>query len=175
MNYHHRQLLLIISVLLLGACARRETTTTAPLLDAPAAPAPGSTATTPTTSPDSSVSATTSSATTAPALATPATKSGWWIRINPNLTTAPAITLQIGTNKLNREEWLVWRAGQPTEFDVPAKYQQSPRLYLRGSVTPIGKKGDLCMMYKDHGVEHLDFKDDESEAKPQTAVDFKCR
>lgn len=104
-----------------------------------------------------------------------ATKSGWWVRINTNLTTAQSITFQIGTGKLQREEWRVWKAGEPTEFDVPANYAQAPRLYLRGSVTPIGKFADLCMMYKDRGVEHMGFNDDESETKSQLQVDYKCR
>lgn len=104
-----------------------------------------------------------------------ASKSGWWVRINTNLTTAQSITFQIGTGKLQREEWRVWKAGEPAEFDVPGNYAQAPRLYLRGSVTPIGKNADLCMMYKDRGVEHMDFTDDESETKSQMQVDYKCR
>lgn len=102
-------------------------------------------------------------------------KSGWWVRINPSLTTAQMITFQIGASKFQREEWRVWRAGEPTEFDVPANYAQAPRLYLRASVTPIGKYADLCMMFKERGVEHMGFDDDDSETKSQTQVDYKCR
>lgn len=83
--------------------------------------------------------------------------------------------MQIGAGKLNREEWRVWRAGEPVEFDVPANYLQTPRLYLRASVTPIGKYADLCMMYKNRGVEHMGFNDDDSETKSQLQVDYKCR
>ena len=114
-------------------------------------------------------------ATGAPGAASAASKSGWWVRINPSLTTGQMITFQIGTSKVQREEWRVWRAGEPTEFDVPANYLQAPRLYLRASVTPIGKIADLCMMYKNHGVEHMGFNDDESEFKSQAQVDYKCR
>ncbi len=110
-----------------------------------------------------------------PLASSPAAKSGWWIRINPGATTAQAITMQIGTDKLQREEWRIWRAGEPTEFDVPEKYAQVPRLYVRGSVTPIGKLATLCMMYKDRGVEHMSFDDDDSETKSQTEMDIKCR
>jgi hypothetical protein len=104
-----------------------------------------------------------------------AAKSGWWIRINPSATTAQVITLQIGESKFQREEWRVWNAGEPAEFDVPEKYLQAPRLYLRGNVTPIGKLATLCMMYKDRGVEHMSFDDDDSETKSQTQIDIKCR
>jgi hypothetical protein len=108
-------------------------------------------------------------------ISSPATKSGWWIRINPSATSAQAIAFQIGTSKLQREEWRVWNAGEPAEFDVPEKYSQAPRLYLRGNVTPIGKLATLCLMYKDHGVDHMSFDDDDSETKSQTEIDIKCR
>ena len=104
-----------------------------------------------------------------------ATKSGWWVRIHPSLTTAQAVTLQIGTSKLQREEWRVWRTGEPVEFDVPANYQQAPRLYVRGNVTPIGKYADLCVMYKTRGVEHMGFDDDDSDTANQLKTDIKCR
>ena len=104
-----------------------------------------------------------------------ATKSGWWVRIHPSLTTAQAVTLQIGTSKIQREEWRVWRQGEPVELDVPAKYQQVPKLYLRGSVTPIGKLADLCLMYKTRGVEHMGFDDDDSDTANQLKTDIKCR
>ena len=107
--------------------------------------------------------------------ASTATKSGWWVRIHPSLTTAQAVTLQIGTSKLQREEWRVWRTGEPVEFDVPANYQQAPRLYVRGNVTPIGKYADLCVMYKTRGVEHMGFDDDDSDTANQLKTDIKCR
>jgi len=104
-----------------------------------------------------------------------ATKTGWWVRINPGATTAQLITFQIGTSKVQREEWRVWNAGEPAEFDVPERYLQAPRLYLRGNVTPIGKIATLCLMYKDRGVDHMSFDDDDSETKSQTEIDIKCR
>jgi hypothetical protein len=107
--------------------------------------------------------------------ASQATKSGWWIRINPNGTTAQAISFQIGTSKIQREEWRVWNAGEPAEFDVPGQYLQAPRLYVRGNLTPIGKFATLCVMYKDRGVEHMSFDDDDSETMAQTEIDIKCR
>ncbi len=145
-----------------SACRRTATTDTAstqpPQLVAGSSPSPAAAA----------------PASAAPAAST-ATKAGWWIRINPGMTTAQTLTFQIGTGKLQREEWRVWNAGEPVEFDVPEKYQQVPRLYIRSSVTPIGRMGTLCMMYKDRGVEHMSFDDDDSETKSQTEIDIKCR
>lgn len=104
-----------------------------------------------------------------------AARSGWWIRINPSLTTAQVITFQIGASKFQREEWRVWRSGEPTEFEAPGQYLQAPRLYVRGNVTPIGKLATLCVMYKDRGVEHMSFDDDDSETMSQVEIDIKCR
>ena len=151
-------LLFAAGAFLFSACSKNSgTTSTAPN-------APGET--TATSSP---------SATARAPISAQAARSGWWVRINPNATTAQVITFQIGESKFQREEWRVWNAGEPAEFDVPEKYLQAPRLYLRGNVTPIGKFATLCMMYKDRGVEHMSFDDDDSETMSQTEIDIKCR
>jgi hypothetical protein len=166
-------LCLVIAAVMFSACSGRRQQP-APIITNPAIGVAGSNAT---TTPASSLAASPSpgQASTNPANSSAAAKSGWWIRVNPGGTTAQSVTFQIGTSKLNREEWRVWRAGEPTEFDVPERYAQAPRLYVRGSVTPIGKPADLCLMYKNRGVEHMGFDDDDSETKSQTNVDFKCR
>jgi hypothetical protein len=151
-------LLFAAGALLFSACSKNSGTTNTD------ANAPG--AATPTSSP---------SATGRAPISSQAAKSGWWVRINPSATTAQVITFQIGESKLQREEWRVWNTGEPAEFDVPEKYLQAPRLYLRGNVTPIGKFATLCMMYKDRGVEHMSFDDDDSETMSQTDIDIKCR
>lgn len=159
-------LLLTASVIWFPACSRKTGTATTD----PNAPEAGATISLPPAT--SQPQAQPSPQASAPSQAT---KTGWWVRVNPGATTAQMITFQIGTSKLQREEWRVWKAGEPAEFDVPERYSQAPRLYLRGSVTPIGKIATLCLMYKDHGVEHMNFDDDDSETKSQTEIDIKCR
>jgi hypothetical protein len=149
-----------------SACSRNSGT---PTTD-PNAPGAGAT-----TSSPSATSPTPDQSPTQAPISSQATKTGWWIRINPTATTAQTITFQIGTNKFQREEWRVWNSGQPAEFDVPEKYMQFPSLYVRGNVTPIGKFATLCVMYKDRGVEHMSFDDDDSETMRQTEIDIKCR
>jgi hypothetical protein len=172
-------LLLVTFAFLLSACTsrRRDTATTTsgastvtPVVTTTTSPLPAASPTSnqPSTQPSAASAA-------ASATASAATKSGWWIRINSGATTAQAITFQIGANKLDREEWRVWRAGEPAEFDVPEKYLQAPRLYVRGNVSPIGKFGVLCVMYKARGVDHMSFDDDDSGTHSQTEVDIKCR
>lgn len=169
-------LLITICLGLLSACySRREPAPNAGTGTAPATSPTAANGAPDSASPQPPASAASPGAGAASTSGATASKSGWWVRINTNLTTAQSITFQIGTGKLQREEWRVWRVGEPAEFDVPANYAQAPRLYLRGSVTPIGKNADLCMMYKDRGVEHMDFTDDESETKSQMQVDYKCR
>lgn len=162
-------LLFAASAFLFSACSRN-TGTTNTGTDTPGAPG----AATATSSPSAASQSPNQSPSQSP-VSSQATKSGWWIRINPGATTAQAITFQIGTSKLQREEWRAWNAGEAVEFDVPEKYSQVPRLYVRGNVTPIGKTATLCMMYKDRGVEHMSFDDDESETKSQAEIDYKCR
>ena len=166
----------VIASIMLSACSRDRGGPT------PATPSPAGDVASPSATPlsSSSLGANPSpgqspSSTSSTSSSSAVTKSGWWIRINPSGTTAQLVTFQIGTSKYNREEWRVWSPGEPTEFDVPEKYVQAPRLYVRGSVSPIGRLADVCMMYKSRGVEHMGFNDDESETKRQTDVDFKCR
>ena len=170
-------LLLAASACLLSACYYRRQPPATTSTSTPSNGAPGASplAANPVPNQPSPQPQPSSSATTSAAANSAASKSGWWVRINPNMTRAQTITFQIGTSKYQREEWRVWRAGEPTEFDVPANYAQAPRLYLRASVTPIGQFADLCMMYKERGVEHMGFNDDDSETKSQTQVDYKCR
>ena len=168
-------LLLAVDACLLSACYSRRQPPAGTNSGSVAAPTVSPAATSPLPNQPSAQSSAQPPTTGAPAATSAATKSGWWVRVNPSLTTAQMITFQIGTSKTQREEWRVWRVGEPAEFDVPANYLQAPRLYLRASVTPIGKLADLCMMYKAHGVEHMGFNDDESELKSQTQVDYKCR
>ena len=169
-------LVFCLGVLSVSGCATRREPT--PLRASPSSAPAADLATVPASTPLLGGSASTNAPVETASQAgtsTSASKKGWWVRINGNLTQAQAVTLQIGTHKLNREEWRIWRAGEVTEFDVPEKFQNAPRLYLRGSVAPIGRMADLCLMYKDRGVEHMDFYDDESETKSQLAVDYKCR
>jgi hypothetical protein len=168
MNPMTRCFVLCLTVISLAACFARRQPPAASNAETPVPAATAAVASQPASQPSTASPAASTAAGTA-------TKSGWWIRIHPSLTTAQSITLQIGTSKLQREEWRVWRAGEPVEFDVPANYQQLPRLYVRGNVTPIGKYADLCVMYKNRGVEHMGFDDDDSDTATQMKTDLKCR
>src|SRR5262245_45768285 len=131
-------LLLAAGVFLFSGCARRGTpanTDTGTASTATSTASPSATGTAGTAATTASLSTTgqpQSQPSSQTASSSAATKNGWWIRISPSATTAEVITFQIGTSKYQREEWRVWRAGESVEFDVPEKYLQVPRLYVRG-------------------------------------------
>lgn len=104
-----------------------------------------------------------------------ATKTGWWIKVRTDKTEATSITFQIGTKEKDREDWRTWKSSDPTEFDVPDKYLQVQRLYIHGTANPTGRNAWFCMMYKDHGVKHMDFDDSEDQEKQQSDSDDECK
>src|SRR5262245_34807928 len=98
-------LLLAASVILLSSCYRRGTpanidTGTASTASTTASPsATGNASTASTTASPSTAGQPASQPSSQQSGSTAATKSGWWIRINPGATTAEVITFQIGTSK----------------------------------------------------------------------------
>src|SRR5215469_15128934 len=90
-----------------------------------------------------------------------ATKQGWWIRVNTQKTEASTISFQVGTSRLDRQNWWTWKSGQFTEFDLPAALRNAPRLYIRGIAEPRRKHAWFCVFYRDHGVRHFKFDGDE--------------
>lgn len=103
-----------------------------------------------------------------------ATKAGWWIKIRTDKTEATSIAFNIGTREKDREAWRTWHSNEPTEFDVPDKYLQVQRLYIQATVNPNDRNGWFCMMYKGHGVKHMDFDDSEDQEKQQSDSDDEC-
>ena len=104
----------------------------------------------------------------------PAMRQGWWIKVRTDRTEATTIDFQIGTKKQDRESWRTWRSADPTEFDVPAKYLQVAHLYIQATANPEGKKAWLCLMYRDHGVQHIDTQNSDEQDKNQTDSDGDC-
>ena len=104
----------------------------------------------------------------------PAMREGWWIKIRTDRTEATSIDFQIGTKREDRESWRTWHSADPTEFDVPAKYLQVAHIYIRATANPQGKKAWLCLMYRDHGVQHIDTDNVDEQDKNQTDTDGDC-
>lgn len=103
-------------------------------------------------------------------------KTGWWIRVNPDKTSATEFWIKIGTSKKDSKLWRTWKSGDPVEFDVPAELLTAPKLYLHGQTTPHEKHAYFCVFYGGHGVGKVHFAgyvdrnmkqtDDQDDCKP---------
>lgn len=107
------------------------------------------------------------------AAATGAAKDGWWIKIRKEKQESPTITFFIGSNNHTVESWKTWNSGDPLEFDVPDKFKNINPLYIKAQSSG-GRNSWFCMMYKDAGVKHFDFDDDEDHEEKQTDRDGEC-
>ncbi len=103
------------------------------------------------------------------------TKTGWWIRINPQKTVASSIAFQIGMTRADRHDWRTWTAGEPEEFDVPIELRELDHLYLRGVTEPKSKDAVFCVFFRDHGVQHFKFDGDKDENMKPGNSDHDCK
>jgi hypothetical protein len=103
------------------------------------------------------------------------TKTGWWIRVNPEKTHATTVSLRVGTSKKDSRDWRSWTAGQPMEFDLPAELRNVPKLYIHGATVPGNKHVVFCVFYMDHGVEHFAFDGDVDKNMEATDSDRDCK
>jgi hypothetical protein len=84
-------------------------------------------------------------------------KNGWWIRVNPEKTSATTVWLKIGMTKKDSKLWRTWKTGQALEFDVPVELRNAARLYIHGTTDPHDRHALFCVFYMDHGVEQFHF------------------
>jgi hypothetical protein len=105
------------------------------------------------------------------------TKTGWWIRVNPDKTSATTVSFQIGMTKKDSKMWRTWTPGQALEFDIPAELRNAAKLYIRGTTDPKNKHALFCVFYMDHGVEQFHFDGDVDHEMKPSDTDFlhKCK
>jgi len=104
-----------------------------------------------------------------------ATKKGWWIRIDTSKTEASSINFQIGTSKRDRKDWRGWKSNEPVEFDVPDDFLNVAELYIHATSNPDDKNSWFAVFYRDTGVKHFDFDDDEGNQMKQSDHDKECK
>ena len=100
-------------------------------------------------------------------------KDGWWVRVSLEKQEAPGIVFLVGSSNHNPKPWRIWNTGQPNEFDVPEPYRNVNPLYIKANSTD-GKNSWFCVMYRDRGVKHFDFDDDEDHEMNQGDSDDEC-
>jgi hypothetical protein len=105
----------------------------------------------------------------------PATKVGWWVRVDTQKTEASSVTLQVGTKASDRRSWRAWHSGDGYEFDAPRDFQAVKELYVNALVNPEGKKVRMCVFFQNYGVKQLDFSGAHEEQFKQTDRDESCK
>jgi hypothetical protein len=104
----------------------------------------------------------------------PATKAGWWIRVNPEKTHAATISFQVGMKEKGSQVWRTWTVGQQPEFDLPVELRGAAELYIRATTTPKNKEASFCVFFQNHGVEHFKFDGDKDHQMKPHDSDNDC-
>jgi hypothetical protein len=92
-----------------------------------------------------------------PVLTTPAEKTGWWIRINPN-SQADHVFWRFGTALKDLSSPISWVRGQsPEAVDVPAGQRMLDRMHIAALGMPPKAPVSFCLFFKDHGVALVEF------------------
>jgi len=101
-------------------------------------------------------------------------KTGWWIRVDTQKTTASSISFWVGLTRADRKQWRTWTAGEPAEFDL-MEMRAWPKLHIRAKTDPNGKHAAFCVFYGNHGVSHFHFDGDKDDNMKSTTTDKDCQ
>ena len=88
---------------------------------------------------------------------------GWFIRIIAPQTEAPGVRLEIGFGGVehSHQAWREWRHGQPTEFNVPAKFLHANEIWIKGISLEEDRNVSMCVGFNDHITQKMCFDEDE--------------
>jgi hypothetical protein len=111
----------------------------------------------------------------APVPERPATKRGWWIRIDPRKTQAATTSFEVSPASSSGQVWRTWSRPQQTEFDLPVELRNGPRLYIRARTTPYNKDTSFCVFFQGHGVRHFEFDGDKERQMFSQETDDDCK
>lgn len=102
-----------------------------------------------------------------------AQKTGWWVRIQNAQQQPSTITFQLSPDNHTTEAWMIWHAGDPVEFDVPAKFQSANPLYIMAQSSD-GSTGWVCVMHQQQAVKRINFDADEDREENSSISDKDC-
>jgi hypothetical protein len=98
----------------------------------------------------------------------PAAHEAWFVRVCPAKTEANRINLNFAGGRQGFS-WSWMRSRTPDEIDLPRKFRSVARLYVRGSAvaTPsnLQPHAYVCLGFRDHIVQRLEFDDHEDHQK----------
>ena len=104
----------------------------------------------------------------------PATKEGWWIRVNPT-NKAPNLYWRFGgaSNRLSAPvRWV--RAQNPEEVDLPADQRGLPVLHVAAIALPSKDPVSFCLFFRDRGVQSFEFTNEKNAEVSQDGQDPAC-
>jgi hypothetical protein len=99
---------------------------------------------------------------------------GWFVRVCTAKTEADRINLTFfgGRQGFN---WSWIRGRTPDETDLPRKFRSVARLYMRGSAASLPSRlqphAYLCIGFRDHIVQRMEFNDHEDHEKSWNDTD----
>ena len=99
---------------------------------------------------------------------------GWFVRVCTAKTEADRINLTFYGGRQGFS-WSWIRGRTPDETDLPRKFRSVARLYMRGSAAPIPNNlqphAYLCIGFRDHIVQRMEFNDHEDHEKSWNDTD----
>ena len=98
----------------------------------------------------------------------PAAHEGWFVRVCPAKTEANRINLTFAGGRQGFN-WSWMRSRTPDEIDLPRRFRSVARLYVRGSAVSnpsnLQPHAYVCLGFRDHIVQRLEFDDHEDHQK----------
>jgi hypothetical protein len=103
----------------------------------------------------------------------PATKSGWFIRVCKTLTEASSIEIDVGLGgeSATHRRFKTWNSADEAEFDLPADLINVREVFIKGVAVPRGRNVHMCVLFKDHVTQKMEFDQDEEHETSQDDSD----
>ena len=104
----------------------------------------------------------------------PATKEGWWIRINPT-NQAGHVYWRFGVTAAALGAPVTWGQGEsPQEVDAPADQRFLDRLHVAWLGLPPSAPVSLCLFYADRGIALVEFTQERNLDVDQSQAAAEC-
>ena len=104
----------------------------------------------------------------------PATKAGWWLRVDTRATKAASIQWELGTNAKKLTEKATWSAGGPAEIDLPESVRKENVIQMQAVTAPGAATVVVCVFYQQQGVARIEFNGTDGRQLNQKMKDAKC-
>lgn len=102
-----------------------------------------------------------------------AEKNGWFVRVCTNLTEASGIDLEVGLGgqASSHRAWRRWNSNDDREFDFPEDLRNVQEVWIRGVAVPEDRNVHMCVCFRDHVTQKMEFDRAEEHETSQTDSD----